>query len=72
MRLLQPFIPNYNYCIICGNQTESEACSRPCRSKLTLLRFTINERKGLEKIGEKFYDEHTIKAFNKIQDILKK
>lgn len=70
MRLEQTYLPKDPYCLMCGTDSESETCSDRCEKKLTMLRFTIKERKEIEKTGLKLYDEHSIKKFRKIQEML--
>jgi len=70
MRLEQNYIPDFNYCIVCGAETPSDTCSKTCASKLTLLRFAIKERKEIEVEGLKLYDEHSIKKFRDVQESL--
>jgi len=70
MRLEQDWRPDYPYCVVCAEKTKEETCSDICYNKLTMLRFTINERKEVEKTGLKLYDEHSIKKCRKIQDML--
>lgn len=59
-----------DYCLMCGKDTKSDTCSSACSAKLTMLRCAINERKVIERSGLKLYNEHSIKEFNRIQNML--
>ena len=70
MRLEQTYLTKDPYCLMCGKYSKSETCSDNCEKKLSMLRFIIKERKEIEKTGLKRYDEHSIKKFRKIQEML--
>lgn len=70
MRFEQSYIPKEPYCLFCGKETKEETCSDNCSSRLTKLRFAIKERKEIEVLGLKIYDEQSIKKFNRIQAML--
>ena len=57
-------------CILCGNPTKEETCSDNCDVKLQKIRNAIDNRIAIERLGEKQYDERTIREFNKIQNII--
>ena len=71
MRLLKPYTPRYNFCVVCGDKCEDETCSDRCKGILVFLRQSIKDRIKEEKKGAKNYDEKTIRQFNKVQDAIR-
>ena len=70
MKLIQTYIPDFSYCIICSKECDNDTCSENCANKLDKITFTIKEKKKSEQFGTRQWDQKTIRDFNKIQSII--
>lgn len=73
MRLLKPYTPRYDFCVVCGKESKEESCPGSCSVKLEALRNAIENQKEVDKHkGDSTMTEDLrhLRQYNLLQEIL--
>ncbi len=74
MILPHPYTPKYNFCTVCGKETNEEACPGSCSVKLTALRNAVENQIVTDKAHGKggLWNDISIRKYNELMNILDK
>ena len=74
MRLLKPYTPRYDVCIICGKECKEEACPGSCSVKLEALRNAVQNQIATDKAHGRggLWNDISIRKYNELMKILDK